>query len=282
MNKIAYRWIFILISILLAVDFFYQLAYSNDVFWKTEWFWWRILVVLLIIIFILTYFISIHYKKSEIEKYNFIKNLLEQQDLGYRKIASELHDGLGQNLIVLNNDIIKISNSHLDNPELNTKLKNLNELVSETINEARNISSRLYPQQIEKLGLKKALESMLTKVFNSSDIEYEIFIDNIDGILNKNNEINFYRIIQECVNNILKHSEAKSANIKIKFNAGELITDISDDGIGFITNDYSKNVFTGFGLSNIKHRLLLAGGNFNIDTRPGKGTKIKIYYPIKN
>jgi signal transduction histidine kinase len=282
MNKIAYRWIFIFTVLILAVDFFFELFNSSEPFWKTDWFWWRVLLILLIIIFFLIYFSSIYYKKSEIEKYNFIKKLVEQNDSGYRKIASDIHDGLGQNLIVLNNEIIKLTNSITDDPELKNKLNNLGDLVSESINETRNISSRLHPHHIEKLGLKKALETMLNTAFNSTDINCDITIDNIDRLLDISSEISFYRVVQECVNNIIKHSEAKEAVVNIKFSVGEIIADIKDNGKGFQPDEFSGKIFTGFGLSNIKHRLMLAGGRFDIDAKPGKGTKIKIYFPIKN
>ena len=282
MSKTTYRWIFIFVVLLFFIDFFYQIIHSNIPFWNTDWFWWRVMFILLMAAFILTYYLFIYFKKAEIEKYNFIKNLIEHQDIGYRKIASEIHDGLGQNLILLNNKVIQISNLHSDDAGLNTDLNSLNSLISESIDEARSISSGLYPHQIEKLGLSKALESMLDKAFSSSNINAEISIENVDNLFDLNNEINFYRIIQECTNNILKHSKASNAIIKIKCSVGEIISEIQDDGIGFQYDNKTNNIITGFGLSNLKHRVLLAGGYFKINTKEGGGTKINIRLPLKD
>jgi signal transduction histidine kinase len=282
MSKTAYRWIIIFVVLLLFIDFFYQVIHSNVPFWSTDWFWWRVMFILLMAAFVLTYYMFMYFKKAEIEKYNFIKNLIEQQDIGYRKIAAELHDGLGQDLIVLNNKVLQISNSHPENVDLAIDLKDLSVLISDSVEEVRQISSGLYPHQIEKLGLSRALESMLDKAFRSSNINADIVIGNVDNLLNINNEINFYRIIQECINNILKHSEATDAVIKIKCSVGEIISEIRDNGIGFQFDNKSIKNITGFGLSNIKHRVLLAGGYFNIDTKTGKGTKINIRLPIKD
>ena len=118
---------------------------------------------------------------------------------------------------------------------------------------------------------------MLGKVFSASGIEFEEEIDLIDDVLDKDSEILLYRIVQECANNIVKHSHASKAVLKIERAEDNLTVTISDNGRGFdpaaSDNDLSKR---SFGLVGIAERTRLLGGKLNIESVIGKGTNISI------
>ncbi|MCX6163310.1 MAG: sensor histidine kinase [Ignavibacteriae bacterium] len=279
MRKSSYRWIFIFILLFITVDFYFQLKISSVPFWESKWFLWRVLFLLVILFVLLIFKAYAHFRNIEIEKQNLVNKFIQQQDENYRRVASELHDSLGQNLIVLNNDITKILNSYPVESNEFEELNKINVLITEAVDELRNISSNLYPNKIEKLGLKKAIESMTENVFESSGIILNLSVGEIDRIYDNEIELNVFRIVQECINNILKHSKATEADINIHFNSGNLVAEISDNGIGFGAKKLSEK--PGLGLDNINHRTFYCGGSIKINSKPNNGTKIKLVIPLK-
>ncbi|MBI5403254.1 MAG: sensor histidine kinase [Ignavibacteriae bacterium] len=279
MRKSSFRWIYLLILLFIAADFYFQLRFSPVPFWQSDWFLWRVLVLLIILFALMLYFAIKHFHNIDIEKQKLINKFINQQDESYRRIASELHDSIGQNLIVLNNEILKVSNSYpADSPEFG-ELNKMNILLTESVDELRNISSAIFPNKIEKLGLKKAIESMAESAFESSGIQLSFSAGNIDGIFGNTIELNVFRIIQECINNILKHSESSQAGISVHFISGNLVIEVTDNGKGFDTKNIPEK--HGLGLDNIRNRTIYCGGSIRIDSKPGKGTKIKILIPSR-
>ena len=279
MRKSSYRWIFIFILLFMTVDFYFQLKISPIPFWESKWFLWRVLFLLVILFVLLFYKAYAHFKNIEIEKQKLINKFIQQQDENYRRIASELHDSLGQNLIVLNNDVMKILDScPVDSNEF-VEMNKINVLLTEAVDELRYISSNLYPNKIEKLGLKKAIESMAENAFSSSIIKLNLSVGEIDKIFSNEIELNVFRIVQECINNILKHSKATEANINIHFYSGNLVAEISDNGIGFETKKLSGK--QGLGLDNVNYRTFFCRGSIKISSKPNGGTKIKLVIPLK-
>ena len=278
MRKSSFRWIFILIMLFITLDFYFQLKLSSVPFWESKWFLWRVLVLLVILFVVLLYYAFRYFKNIEIERQNLVSKFIQQQDENYRRVATELHDSLGQNLIVLNNDVIKIINNYPVESKEYQELNNVNILLTEAIDELRYISSDLYPNKIEKLGLKRAIESMAEKAFESSGIKLNLSVGGVDRIYDYRIELNIFRIVQECINNIIKHSKATEAALSIHFTSGNLILEISDNGIGF---DMRKLTEKGLGLDNINYRTIFCGGSIKISSKENAGTKIKISIPVQ-
>ena len=128
------------------------------------------------------------------------------------------------------------------------------------INEVREISYNLRPYLLERLGLTKALKSLFNKTAENSTLKIEADIENIDKIFTSEEEMSLYRIVQESLNNILKHAEAENVNISIAKTGDFVIVKIQDDGKGFSTNgNLNNNKKEGFGL--------LGNGGTNQDSR---------------
>jgi len=136
---------------------------------------------------------------------------------------------------------------------------------------------------LDKIGLTKTLQAMIHKFEGSSSVTFSTSIDDIDNIFNAENEVNIYRIVQEGLNNIIKHSGAKQATVSI-FKRNNFITIvIHDDGKGIgemKLKDYLSSS-EGFGLRSLKERVKYLNGNISIDSQAGKGTTLNIIIPIK-
>jgi signal transduction histidine kinase len=266
-----------LIILLFFVDIYYQSVQSSVSLWETGWFRWRISVAAILLLLAGGYVWTQRLKRTRRKQEEFSKRLIQAKEEEWKRLASILHDSLGQDLLVLKTELTRAKNSPAT--EVNQRLQRISELLQETIEDVRAISSELYPHQIENLGLKKALEAMIDKVRRPSGINVHLSIADIDGILSKEYAINFYRIIQELVNNMLKHSGAKNMSVEIYKNPLYLEAVVSDDGCG-IERTGKKSSQSGFGLQNIEERVRLLGGKIKIDSKRNKGTKVSISIKI--
>lgn len=207
----------------------------------------------------------------------FSRRLIDSQEQERKRFAAEMHDGLGQSLVIIKNRA-RLSLRQSDQNEVALDhLESISETASHAIHEAKEIAFNLRPHLLDRLGLSKTIESMLGKVFDASGIELHAEIDPVDDVLEKDSEILLYRIVQECVSNIVKHSQAENAFVRIEYNEPDLTVRIIDDGQGFDPatggDDLSKR---SFGLVGIAERTRLLGGKLNIESAPGRGTTVSI------
>lgn len=208
---------------------------------------------------------------------HFSRKLVESQENERKRIAAELHDSLGQNLLTIRNGIKQYLSSSSLESESSKDLDQIAELAIESINDLREISFNLHPHQLDQLGLKTAIESMIEQAAHSSGISVSSDIFDIDGQFPKDMEINIYRMIQEGLNNIVKYSGAKKAEVSVKKTGKHVNIKIADYGKGFDTLLEGP----GFGLKSINERVKMMQGSFEIDSAPGKGAEIKIKVPVK-
>jgi signal transduction histidine kinase len=214
-----------------------------------------------------------HLQEIADAKTAFSRQLIESQEAERKRIAAELHDGLGQNLVVIKNRAMLGINKGDDKERVARELNNISESAAQALEEVREITNNLRPQLLDRLGLTKAINAMLKKVSGVINLESEI--DSIDGIFNETQEISIYRIVQESLNNIIKHSDASDAIVRIKRDANKVLITIEDNGKGFdVANTKSNN--SGLGLVGLKERAQLLNGEFVIDSKIGKGTKIRV------
>jgi len=278
-NK-GYKWAIILVLLVFILDFYYQIVQSDKPFWTTEWFFWRIVLIVVVILSISGYFLFTYQAKIKKNKQEYIKRLIDLQEKNWKEVSFELHDNIGQNLLVINNEVRKIEKNLSESDSNKAELEKVSSLVTESIEDIRKMSSRIFPHQIKKIGLRKAIESMVNKVLGEYEINSGIDICEIDRMLDSETELNLFRIIQEAINNIVKHSKAKNVNITIARTGTNFITEIKDDGNGFDYEKILKSQDRGFGLFNMLERAKLIDGKFLINSKPGQGTQIKIFIPV--
>ncbi len=274
-KKSGYVWILFLLLLVLIIDAYYQIESSPVPIWQTQWFLWRISAIILIFagVLLYNYYQSSKRRKKELEV--FKDKLIEKQESEWKVIAGELHDSIGQNLSAIN---IFLQQEMKSSSEPSIKVMEASALVVETVDEVRRISQRLYPKQIERLGLTVSIEAMIERIASVSGIKFNCSIDKIDGILSHENEVQYFRVIQEIVNNIMKHSGAKNVSFTVRRSVMFIITEIDDDGVGFETKNPVK---LGFGLINIEERLRMMKAVYEFISEKGNGTKFKITVPIK-
>jgi signal transduction histidine kinase len=198
----------------------------------------------------------------------FSKELIETQENERRRIAGELHDSVGQSLSLIKNKIILLQKGlNRGNP-----LAELNEVVANTIQEVRSISYGLRPFHLDVLGLTQSIKSLVEDVSDSSNIDFTINIENIDNLFSEEAEINIFRIVQECLNNISKHSKATQAAVSIIHSGEHVEFLIRDNGTGIV----SQNGESGMGLIGIKERVNFLNGRLEIGNNEPKGTSVRI------
>lgn len=246
-------------------------------FWRT---WWFITLVVLSVVGIAY---SINHrrisslKRSQAAQEAFSRQLIESQEGERKRIAAELHDGLGQNLLIIKNRALLGLTTSDESGELREQFEQISSISSQTLNEVREISYNLRPYQIDQLGLSKAISVMLKKVAQSAGLQLTSEVDQLDDLFGANEEINFYRVVQEAFNNIVKHSGATEALVTIKREGKTIVLTVQDNGRGFPAEAASvESRQGGFGLVGIAERARMLGGKLVIKSEPGEGTTITL------
>ncbi|MGH9841356.1 MAG: sensor histidine kinase [Blastocatellia bacterium] len=219
------------------------------------------------------------FKRAQAVQQAFSRQLIASQENERKRIAAELHDSLGQRLVVIKNLALMFLQSPANNGQGSgqgrQQIENLSAETSQAIGEVKEISYNLRPYQLDRIGLTKAVEAIVRTAAAASQITFTTAIENIDDVFPKESEINFYRIVQESVNNILKHSQATAASVTIQCDGGRLRLMIRDNGQGFAPGTSSADPKKGgFGLLGIGERARLLGGEPVIHSVPGQGTTI--------
>ena len=247
----------------------------SDPIWKK---WWFILSASILVILALVIFYRLRLlqlEKTRQRQQEFSRALIESQEQERKRIAGELHDGLGQTLLIIKNRAFLGTKAN-DLAIANEQLSEISASSGAAIDQAREIAYYLRPSQLERFGLTSAIEEMIRQAGESSEIDFESRVESLDGIFSPENEINFYRIVQEGVNNVLKHSEATSAGVIIKRTDGKVELFIEDNGKGLPGGVPNAKKSAGFGLFGIEERLRILGGKLSINSAPGNGTRVSI------
>lgn len=206
-------------------------------------------------------------KKRQKSEEIYAQNLIMTQEKERVRLARELHDGVGQKLMLLT----KRTKMYTD--------LDLISLSESTLDELRTISQAIHPPAIEALGLTAALEAMINGVDKHTAIFFTNDIENIDNVLSEESELHLYRIIQEVLNNIVKHANANATYITIKKNNKLINITIEDNGKGFdFVKELNKNV--SLGMKTLNERAKIIRSNLEIITKLNKGTVVKLIIPV--
>lgn len=217
-------------------------------------------------------------KQLEIERLhqrNMLTAAVEVQESERRRIASDLHDGIGSLLSATRLYLRQLKPDTTPEKALGIGESSLN-ILDEIIQNTRRITHDLLPPVLEKFGFHAAIEDLCDKVNGSGGIKIAHQL-NCDHRLPSPQEIALYRIVQELMNNTLKHAKAKTIKIIDSCEDNKYYLNYQDDGKGF---DYNENIAAGLGLRNIESRVTVLDGELNWKTSPGSGLDIKIYLPI--
>jgi len=208
-------------------------------------------------------------KQFELEK---IQSQLEIQEQTLKIISGEIHDNIGQILSLVG---LQISAIPTDKPE---KLDQTIELLNRAITDLRDMSKRLDSDRISSIGIIEAITMEMNLIERTGKFATELFVDADFAMLTSDETIILYRIVQEILNNIIKHSKGTKISIHFLEDNSEDILTIKDDGIGFNPKEMEGK---GLGLNNIVKRAKLIGGTATINSLLNKGTIITFKIPKK-
>jgi len=213
------------------------------------------------------------------ERKKSLGSLIDGQDFERQRLSRELHDGLGQALIGLK---LKYENCISHNKNLDNNMDNyleVSSLIDDTIEETRRISNNLMPAALKEFGLFSAMRHLCNEIANHTSINIQFHPKGNDRLIPDKEKTYLFRITQECISNIIKHSDAKQANILILIENTYVQLEVKDDGVGYDEKQVHQGKSNG--LNNMKDRVKLLNGNLKILTEPGEGTYIIIEIPLK-
>jgi signal transduction histidine kinase len=247
-----------------------------------------VLVGVILLLFIAVAFLAFffHSKKKvgekELEKSDLIvshqKKIIESiivtQEKERKRIAQDLHDDISAKLNVINLNANLLKEGNLTAEEYTIVNNGILEATDKTLESARKIAHNLLPPILEEFGFKAAIEELIGDFNKSKKINIAYNINYPKAFLVPQNELHLFRIIQELINNTVKHGKANNCALKISPTGKQLNFDYSDNGIGFNKND--KDSKKGLGMKNIESRVSLLNGNHHIKSKAGEGFKIVI------
>lgn len=270
----------------------------NPPYWMTWWF--RSLgIFLLLSLGLMVYNRKVAaLKKDKALQQEISRRLIEKQEEERSRIALGMHDSIGQDLLLIKNRLMLImkkksekiaqadgSDDDIKEYKLTVQedINQISEEISSVLKNVREISHNLRPPDLDQLGLTETIKSILLNMRKSTTIKVSGVIENIDEFLVKDLEINFVRIVQEALGNIIKHSEATECNVEVSNINKKILLKINDNGKGFVKSDLTKrkNQTMGLGLTGMTERVRILDGTFRIESEPGQGTQIEIEIPIK-
>lgn len=201
----------------------------------------------------------------------FTHRLLATQEGERKRIAHELHDSLGQHLVLIRT-LAMLPTPPANAPRGN-HLAKIADQAAVAIQEVESISYDLRPYQLDRLGLTRTILSLVETFASGSPVRVTHSIENIDGFIRKDMEINVYRIVQEALGNILKHAEATEVNVTVACTGSMLRLVVADNGRGFVPSASGQNR-DGLGLIGIEERAEALGGHAVIESADRAGTKV--------
>ena len=222
------------------------------------------------------------YERLQLAQLEFSRQILKSQEAERHRIAANLHDSLGQNLLVIKNLAVLAMQPAPDKRATFDRLDAISGMASQVIEEVRQITHDLRPSQLERVGLTQTLRGTVRRVSENCPIEFASHVDEIDGQFDNDAEIHIYRILQEALNNIVKHSGATEATVVVRKEAGAVTMIVRDNGRG-IADAMANGVElsrAGFGLSGIDERARILRGKALFDSRPGQGFRLTVEIPL--
>ncbi|MEI2748476.1 MAG: sensor histidine kinase [Ferruginibacter sp.] len=260
-NRLLYTGGFILIALLFILVLFYRNAKHRQTIAEKE-------------------------KQVQQQQISFLENqqqvismqsMINGQEAERTRIARDLHDGLGGLF-----STVKMYFSTLEHQEKsmqhNQLFKESYQLVDNAANEVRRIAHNMMPEVLLRMGLSKALKDLCNSINAGRKMEVVLQETGMDKRLEQSTEIMLFRIIQELLNNIMKHAESKKVLVELIRDENRLSVTVEDDGKGFdITDDDGKNHT---GLASVKNRVHYLGGNIEIESGKGIGTSVMMHFPV--
>lgn len=247
------------------------------------------ILVLLLILFIISFFYI--FQKRQLQnrqekaslhaqyQQEILQSQIEIQNQTLQHISGELHDNIGQLL-----SVARLQLNILEEEEAPTseQVRDINDLIGKTIDELRGLSKSLDGDFVKDFGLEESVSHELQRICATGKYQTEVIIEGEPYRLEEKKEIVLFRVVQEILNNTLKHAAAKNIKVKLHYEPTQFTLNVQDDGKGFDFEELMNREMSqsGAGLRNIRRRTELLGGTCNFQTTSGLGTKVQLQLPI--
>jgi len=214
-------------------------------------------------------------RASEVNR-DLARRLIARQEIERQRIARELHDDISQRIALLNIEIDAIAGQALAE-EPRARLRTLAGKARELGIDVHHMSYALHPSWLETLGLVPALQSLCRDASKQRNLHVTFTHGSIPPSMNANVSLCLYRIVQEALHNVARHSQTRDAHVSMTFEAGCIALQIADSGIGFDPRDTRS---AGLGLASMRERVAVLKGQLAINAAPGAGTQITVRIPL--
>ncbi|MDE3250208.1 MAG: hypothetical protein KGO82_16225 [Bacteroidota bacterium] len=219
-------------------------------------------------------------EKEDAFKREILQAQVEVQEQTLHTISQEIHDNIGQTLSLAKLNLFTLG-SEIP-PAAMEKLVASQQLVAQAIKDLRSLSHGISAEFITTMGLARAIEGEVDRINNFSKTQIRLDISGSVYMLGQKREILLFRIFQEAVNNLLKHAACSEATVSILYQPGAFVMTIADNGVGFnyVQHQSSEGGFS-LGLASIRRRAELLEGKIDIQSTPGKGTRLLLKIPTE-
>jgi len=204
-----------------------------------------------------------------------LKSFLEGEEKERQRLSRELHDGLGQYLIAIKMKIESLL--YLDQSEVKEQIRRIKEDFDKTVEEVRRISNNLKPSVLEAFGIVYALRNLCVETSEQTGIKVNLYFKGDLDSLDMNIQTYIFRIAQEALNNVVRHSGATLVDLRLDRKMDDVYFNISDNGKGFHPRTAGS---AGHGVNNMRDRVKLLNGTIDIKSAHDKGTLIMIKIPV--
>ena len=211
---------------------------------------------------------------------DFSRKLLESQEKERRRIATELHGSLGQNLLIIKNRALLGLGSGSSPSQTAEQLQVIGSTCSEALEQTRRIAHDLGTRHLEQLGLTQALDAMIDRVADSTTIRFERKLESVDDVFDLEAATNLYRIAQEGLNNVLKHAHASCVRVELLRDLQDVQFVLQDNGRGFDPGANSFRHNGGLGLAEISQRARILKGKLQLESDSQRGTRLTVRIPF--
>jgi signal transduction histidine kinase len=212
----------------------------------------------------------------------YARKITQAQENERKRIARELHDDTIQSLIAISRRLEVLSTSEPALPDTAAhRVRELQQTTSDVINRVRLFSQALRPSTLDYLGLLPTLEELVAAINRHDGLIAELWVDGEPRRLSSEVELTLFRIVQEALNNVIKHADAARVVTVVEMGDGNVTVTVQDDGIGFQPSTLAEHPATAsrLGLLGMQERARLLGGTLVIDSTPGHGTKVIVNVP---
>ncbi len=257
-------------------DKIFELPLSVQPPWWQTW-WFRTLAVAVIACFFILGIRNYLRRKLQKQKIQLEKELAVEQER--IRMARELHDGLGSMLSGIKHSFTAIKNeAHLDNDE-QQKFDYTIDKLDDSIKDLRAISHTMFSAELLEEGLEAAIKNYCNSISITAKlpVAFESIYQQPSG-LNGEQAFHIFRVVQELVQNIIKHAKATEVVVQLSYNSGMLSVTVEDNGIGFDIHKVKQH--DGIGLKNVESRVKMLHGKMDVQSHPGKGTSVFIEVPV--